>query len=96
MTWTREGEILDSRYAALFLVNSVNTKVSFVICSWEEISPGKSRNTMKLERLDRSNLGQTLECEGNNNNHTQPVAAKIAINMNCEYLNLYLFTLTCN
>ena len=54
--------------------------------SWEEISPGKSRNTMKLERLDRSNLGQTLECEGNNNNHTQPVAAKIAINMNCEYI----------
>ena len=39
---------------------------------------------MKLERLDRSNMGQTLECEGNNNNHTQPVTAKIDINMNCK------------
>ena len=68
MTWTRDGEVLDS--------------------SWEEISPGKSRNTMKLERLDRGDMGTSLECEGSNNNHTQPVTAKIDINMNCECIPL--------
>ena len=52
--------------------------------SWEEISPGKSRNTMKLEHLDRDDMGSKLECRGNNNNHTQAVVANIAINMNCE------------
>ena len=53
--------------------------------SWEEISPGKSRNTMKLEQLTRQDMNSRLECRGNNNNHTQPVLANIAINMNCEF-----------
>ena len=30
----------------------------------------------------REDIGGELECQGNNNNHTQPVLAKIAINMN--------------
>ena len=52
--------------------------------SWEEISPGKSRNTMKLEKLQREDLNTRLECRGNNNNHTKPVITSIAINMNCK------------
>ena len=52
--------------------------------SWEEISPGKSRNTMKLERLAREDMNSRLECRGNNNNHTKPVTTSINININCE------------
>ena len=39
---------------------------------------------MKLERLGRGDLGSELECGGNNNNNTQPVTARINIDMNCE------------
>ena len=53
--------------------------------SWEEISPGKSRNTMKLEQLSREDMDSRLECRGNNNNHTKPVLTSIAIDMNCEW-----------
>ena len=53
--------------------------------TWEEISPGKSRNTMKLERLSRSDMNSLLECRGNNNNHTKPVTTSISININCEF-----------
>ena len=63
--------------------------------SWEEISPGKSRNTMKLEHLDRDDMDSKLECRGNNNNHTQPVVANIAINMNCAYHSTNIKSLKC-
>jgi len=59
--------------------------------SWEEISPGKSRNTMKLEHLNREDMDSKLECRGNNNNHTQPVVANIAINMNLPPLDVLIF-----
>ena len=52
--------------------------------TWEEISPGKSRNTMKLEHLSRSDLNTELECQGSNNNNTQPVITSLYILMNCE------------
>ena len=55
--------------------------------TWEEISPGKSRNTMKLEHLSRSELNAELQCWGNNNNHTQPVVTSIHILVNCKFLN---------
>ena len=31
--------------------------------TWEEISPGKSRNTMKMEHLSRAELNTELECQ---------------------------------
>ena len=39
--------------------------------SWEEVSPGKSRNTLELRPLAQG-LSQHLECRGSNNNLTQP------------------------
>ena len=50
--------------------------------TWEEISPGKSRNTMKLEHLSRADMNTELECQGTNNNHTQPVITSLFILMN--------------
>ena len=60
--------------------------------SWEEISPGKSRNTMKLERLSREDLNTRLECRGNNNNHTKPVTTNINININREFKQIPSFS----
>ena len=62
--------------------------------TWEEISPGKSRNTMKLENLSREDLNTVLECLGNNNNNTQPVITSIAITMMCEFYSITRFAMT--
>jgi len=59
--------------------------------TWEEISPGKSRNTMKLENLSREDLNTVLECQGNNNNNTQPVITSIAITMMLPPLDVKIF-----
>ena len=52
---------------------------------YEEIAPGKSRNTMKVETLRRSDLGAEFTCFGNNNNDTQPVANTVRLKLNREY-----------
>ena len=36
---------------------------SYTDDTWEEISPGKSRNTMKMEHLSRAELNTELECQ---------------------------------
>jgi len=59
--------------------------------TWEEISPGKSRNTMKLEHLNRDNLNTELECQGSNNNHTQPVITSLYVLMNLPPLDVQIF-----
>jgi len=59
--------------------------------TWEEISPGKSRNTMKLEHLSRADLNTELECQGNNNNHTQPVITSLNILMNLPPIDAQIF-----
>ncbi len=51
---------------------------------FEEIAPGKSRNTMKVETLRRDDVGAEFTCLGTNNNDTQPVANTVTLNMNCE------------
>ena len=51
---------------------------------YEEIAPGKSRNTMKVETLRRSDLGAEFTCFGNNNNDTQPVANTVRLKLNRE------------
>ena len=53
--------------------------------TWEEISPGKSRNTMKLEHLSRADLNTELECQGSNNYNKQPVITSLYILINCEF-----------
>ena len=37
--------------------------IIFLDDTWEEISPGKSRNTMKMEHLSRAELNTELECQ---------------------------------
>ena len=51
---------------------------------YEEIAPGKSRNTMKVETLTRGDLGAEFTCFGNNNNDTQPVANTVRLKLNRE------------
>ena len=51
---------------------------------YEEIAPGKSRNTMKVETLRRGDLGAEFTCFGNNNNDTQPVANTVRLKLNRE------------
>lgn len=51
---------------------------------YEEIAPGKSRNTMKVESLRRENLGAEFTCLGNNNNDTQPVSNTVTLGLNRE------------
>ena len=52
---------------------------------YEEIAPGKSRNTMKVEALKRANLGAEFTCLGNNNNDTQPVSNTVTLGLNCKF-----------
>ena len=49
---------------------------------YEEIAPGKSRNTMKVESLKREDLDAEFTCLGNNNNDTQPVAETVTLKLN--------------
>ena len=51
---------------------------------YEEIAPGKSRNTMKVETLTRRDLGAEFTCFGNNNKDTQPVANTVRLKLNRE------------
>jgi len=59
--------------------------------TWEEISPGKSRNTMKMEHLSRAELNTELECQGNNNNHTQPVVNRLTLLLNLPPLDVVIY-----
>lgn len=59
--------------------------------TWEEISPGKSRNTMKLEHLSRHELNTELECQGNNNNHTQSVVNRLTLLLNLPPLDVVIY-----
>ncbi|XP_023319737.1 protein turtle homolog A [Eurytemora carolleeae] len=56
--------------------------------SWEQISPGKSRNTLKIEPLRRSDLNAVLKCLGNNNNQTKPVFSSVKISMQLSPVSL--------
>jgi hypothetical protein len=60
---------------------------------FEEIAPGKSRNTMKVEVLKREDAAAEFTCIGNNNNDTQPVTNTVKISLNCKFfiLNIFLF-----
>ncbi len=58
---------------------------------FEEIAPGKSRNTMKVEVLKREDAAAEFTCIGNNNNDTQPVTNTVKISLNCKFLFLFLF-----
>ena len=51
---------------------------------FEEIAPGKSRNTMKVEVLKREDAAAEFTCLGNNNNNTQPVTNTVKISLNCK------------
>ena len=53
---------------------------------YEEIAPGKSRNTMKVEVLRREDAASEFTCIGNNNNDTQPITNTVKISLNREYL----------
>lgn len=55
---------------------------------FEEIAPGKSRNTMKVEVLKREDAAAEFSCLGNNNNDTQPVTntVKILLNRKLDFL----------
>ena len=46
-----------------FLEQTIWTLIIFLDDTWEEISPGKSRNTMKMEHLSRAELNTELECQ---------------------------------
>ncbi len=52
---------------------------------YEEIAPGKSRNTMKVEILKREDAAAEFTCIGNNNNDTQPVTNTVKISLNCKF-----------
>lgn len=54
---------------------------------YEEIAPGKSRNTMKVETLRREDNGAEFSCLGKNNNDTQPISTTVSLEMNRKYPN---------
>lgn len=49
---------------------------------YEEIAPGKSRNTMKVESLQREDTGAEFTCLGTNNNDTHPLTKVITLKLN--------------
>jgi len=55
---------------------------------FEEIAPGKSRNTMKVEVLKREDAAAEFSCLGNNNNDTQPVTNTVKILLNRKYIQI--------
>ncbi|XP_040572631.2 cell adhesion molecule Dscam1 isoform X2 [Lepeophtheirus salmonis] len=58
--------------------------------TYEEIAPGKSRNTMKVEFLKREDISAEFTCLGNNNNATQPVTTTVSLTLNLRPLDVKL------
>ena len=53
-----------------------------------------SRNTLKIERLRRTDHGANLQCQGNNNNKTKDVGSQIKIDLlGMRILNLRILLL---
>ena len=53
--------------------------------TYEEIIPGKSRNTMKVESLQREHRHTEFSCSGNNNNRSQALSKSVILDLYCEY-----------
>ena len=53
--------------------------------SFEEIIPGKSRNTMKVESLHRQHRHTEFTCSGNNNNRSQALSKSVILDLYCKY-----------
>ena len=54
--------------------------------TYEEIIPGKSRNTMKVESLQREHRHTEFSCSGNNNNRSQALSKSVILDLYCEYI----------
>ena len=54
--------------------------------SYEEIIPGKSRNTMKVEQLQRHHRHTDYTCSGNNNNRSQALSRSVILDLYCKRL----------
>ena len=54
--------------------------------SFEEIIPGKSRNTMKVESLHRQHRHTEFTCSGNNNNRSQALSKSVILDLYCKYI----------
>ena len=49
--------------------------------TYEEIIPGKSRNTMKVEQLQRQHRHSEFTCSGNNNNRSQALSRSVILDL---------------
>ena len=49
--------------------------------TYEEIIPGKSRNTMKVEQLQRQHRHSEFTCSGNNNNRSQALSKSVILDL---------------
>merc|ERR1711953_781492 len=58
--------------------------------SYEEIIPGKSRNTMKVESLQRHHRHTEFTCSGNNNNRSQALSRAVILDLYLRPLSVEL------
>lgn len=58
--------------------------------SYEEIIPGKSRNTMKVESLQRHHRHTEFTCSGNNNNRSQALSRAVILDLYCKFFSKIL------
>ncbi|CAB3368995.1 Hypothetical predicted protein [Cloeon dipterum] len=59
------------------LVDSIDVQSSF---------PNVKQNQLYVRRLERADLHATYTCKASNNNISQPVFAKVSLEMHCEYI----------
>ena len=58
------------------LVDSIDVQITF---------PNVKQNQLYVRRLERADLHATYTCQASNNNISQPVFAKVSLDMHCEY-----------
>ena len=58
--------------------------------TYEEIIPGKSRNTMKVESLQRHHRHTEFTCSGNNNNRSQALSRAVILDLYLRPLSVEL------
>lgn len=61
--------------------------------TYEEIIPGKSRNTMKVEQLQRQHRHSEFTCSGNNNNRSQALSKSVILDLYLRPLSVEIHSL---